>query len=95
MQHRKSTGFGQHRVKSRPIFGLSSAWEVVLNHHVQFKLLEDVVSGDKFEFTVESTQRIVIVTYDNNIEIQKFERPAGVTNREACAQACQLQRLKY
>ena len=94
MQHRKSTGFGQHRVKGRPIFGLGSAWGVVLNHQIQFKLLEDVVSSDKSEFTVEPTQRIVMVSYDTNIEIQKFERPVRV-NREACTQPCQLQRLNY
>ena len=84
MQHRKRTGFGQHWVKSKAIFGCSLEWRDILNPHAQFKLLEDVVSSDKSELTAETTQRIVIVSYKSNIENQWLECPAQV-NGEACS----------
>ena len=70
MQHRKRIGFGQHRIKRRPVFRLGAACGVVPNHQVQFKLLKDVVSSNKSEFAVEPTQGIVIVSYDSKTEFQ-------------------------
>ena len=88
MQHRKRTGFGQHWVKGRRFFGQDLVWRVVLNHHEQFKRLEDVLPSDKSELTAETIQRFVTLFIDRNIKLQWFERPVGV-NREAFAQSCQ------